>query len=180
MNTVCHISRVKEAGVGGRLYSGVHTSAIENGSVLFLGGLATGEKEIYQVVVPTTALIGKARPMIAMNAEIIYDEARKASGKLGNFVNVAGKAFPLIPLSEFDEIELSKEAFVGAPAVNSYAVIADGSAKWKVQAGKPTAGAGLVAKITSVRKSSLPVFVGQKGQSYTQAYDLFTLTFEIV
>ena len=177
MNTVCHTSRVKETLCGGRLYSAIHTSALDNGSVIFLGALKEGETEIYEAVVPTTALIATEQPMLVMTPEIMYDQSRKAKNALGNFVNKANKAFPVVPLSAFDEIEISKEGFTGTPAKGKYVVLKDGSVKWDVVDEKPTSGNVLYGKITSSRKSSLPTFLGGDGQLFPQAYDLFTITF---
>lgn len=177
MNTVCHTIRVKETGVGGRLYSAIHTSALPNGSVIFLGGKSTSSSEIYDAVVPTTELIAKETPMLVMCPEIMYDETRRANYALGNFINKANKAFPVIPLSEFDEIELSKEGFTGTPEVGKYVVLENASTKFKIEDSKPASGHILVGKITSTRKSSMPVFLGGEGQLFPQAYNLYTVTF---
>lgn len=177
MNTVCHTIRVKEAGVGGRLYSAIHTSALPNGSVIFLGEKETGFPEIYKAVVPTTDLIAKETPMLVMCPEIMYDETRRANYALGNFINKANKAFPVIPLSEFDEIELSKEGFTGTPTVGKYVVLENNSTKFKIEDDKPATGHVLVGKITATRKSSLPVFLAGDGNLFPQAYDLYTVTF---
>lgn len=177
MNTVCHTSRVKETLCGGRLYSAIHTSALDNGSVIFLGALKEGESEIYEAVVPTTALIATEQPMLVMAPEIMYDQSRKAMNALGNFINKANKAFPVVPLSAFDEIEISKEGFTGTPAKGKYVVLKDGSVKWDVVDEKPASGNVLYGKITSSRKSSLPTFLGGDGKLFPQAYDLFTITF---
>lgn len=176
MNTVCHTIRVKETGVGGRLYSAIHNSALENGSVIFLGEKDDNHSEIYKAEVPTTDAIKKKTPMLVMCPEIIYDETRKANQALGNFINKANKAFPVVPLSEFDEIELSKEGFVGTPAKDKYVVLDNNSTKFKIAESAPT-GHVLFGRITSVRKSSLPVFLAGDGKLFPQAYDLFTVTF---
>lgn len=176
MYTVAHMSRVKNTNTGGRIYSATFDTAIENGSVVFLGGLVEGELEIRQALKPTTALISAgAQPMVVMNAEIMYDQSTRAKGALGNFINIANKAFPVIPLEVFDEIELSKEAFVGTPLKGKFATIVNDSTKWNIVDVKPES--GFYAEITSVRKSSLPVFIGGAGQKFPLAYDLFTLTF---
>lgn len=177
MNTVCHTIRVKEAGVGGRLYSAIHTSALPNGSVIFLGEKDTKDSEIYKAVVPTTQLMSTATPMLVMCPEIMYDETRKANYALGNFINKANKAFPVVPLSEFDEIELSKEGFEGTPEKDRYVGLKNGSTKFEVLSSKPSSGHVLVGRITSVRKSSLPVFLAGDGKLFPQAYDLYTVTF---
>ena len=177
MKAVCHTVKVKEANRGGRLYSAIHTEELENGSVIFLGALEEGEMEIRKAVVPTTELIAKETPMLVMNAEMIYDESTKSKQALGNYTNVANKAFAVVPLSQFDEIELSKEAFVGSPAVGKYVAVRNGSTKWEVLSSAPPSGHVLVGKITSKRNSHLPVFVGGDGNMFPQAYELFNVAF---
>ena len=177
MYTVCNTVKVKNTNRGGRLYSALLASAIENGSIIFLGGLVSGQKEIRTGVVPTTALIETETPMLVMTPEMIYDQSRKATQALGNFINPANKSFPVIPLEAFDEIEVSAEAFVGTPAIGKYAVLADGSTKLTIQDTAPTTGCVLYGKITSSRKSAMPTFLGGDGTLFPTAYDLFNVEF---
>ena len=177
MNTVCNTVKVKNTNRGGRLYSAILPTAIENGSVVFLGELVANETEIRNAVVPTTALIAKETPMLVMTPEVIYDESTLGSGALGNFKNPANKSFPVIPLEAFDEIELSAEGFVGTPAVGKYAVLANGSTKFTIEDVAPTTGCVLYGKITSSRKSALPTFLGGTGTFFPSAYDLFNVEF---
>ena len=177
MYTVCNTVKVKNTNRGGRLYSALLASAIENGSIIFLGGLVAGEKEIRTGIVPTTALIAKETPMLVMTPEIIYDQSRKATQALGNFINPANKSFPVIPLEAFDEIEVSAEAFVGTPAVGKYAVLDNNSTKLKIVVVAPATGCVLYGKITSSRKSAMPTFLGGNGTLFPSAYDLFNVEF---
>lgn len=176
MYAVCHAVKVKEAGRGGRLFSAIHTSALQNGSIIFLGELDEGQTEIRKAVVPTTDLIAKEQPMLVMCPEIIYDQSRKSMQALGNFVNKANKAFPVVPLSAFDEIEVSKEAFDGTPQVGKYVQLKNNSTKLEITDSKPEAGV-LYGKITSSRKSSMPVVLGGDGKAFPIAYDLYNVEF---
>lgn len=177
MYTVCNTVKVKNTNRGGRLFSAIHSSALENGSIIFLGGLVANEKEIRTAVVPTTALIAKAQPMLVMTPEIMYDESRKATQALGLFTNPANKAFPVIPLEAFDEIEVSTEAFAGTPVVGKYVVLDNASTKLKVVDVAPTTGVVLYGKITSSRKSAMPTFLGGNGTLFPGAYDIFNVEF---
>jgi len=179
MSAVCHTIKVKEAGVGGRLYSAIHTAPVENGSIIFLGDLETGQDEIYKVQVPATGTIGKERPMLVMCPEIIYDETRRANQALSNFINIANKAFPVIPLSEYDEIELSTEGFESVPTVGKYVEIVDGKMKLKPNNTKPTTAGVMYGVVVSSRKSSLPIFVGGDGQMFPKPYDLYRIQFRV-
>lgn len=176
MYAVCHTAKVKETNRGGRLYSAVHTAPLQNGSIVFLGELVSGEKEIRQAEVPTTAAIAKKRPMLVMTPEIIYDQSTKSKQALGNFVNPANKAFPVVPLSEFDEIEVSKEVFEGTPTVGKYVQLKDNSVKLEVVDSAPEAGV-LYGKITSSRKAFMPVVLGGDGKLTPVAYDLYNVEF---
>lgn len=176
---VCHTIKVKEAGVGGRLHSAISDKAVENGSIVFLGEMETGHDEIYKAVAPATATIGKERPMLVMTPEIIYDETRRATQALSNFVNIANKAFPVIPLSEYDEIELSTAGFTSAPTVGQYVELVDGQMKLSPQATKPETPGVMYGVVLSSRKSSLPVFVGGDGKMFPQAYDLYRIQFRV-
>lgn len=176
MYTVCHTVKVKETGRGGRLFSAVYTKPLENGSIVFLGDLVDGETEIREAVVPTTAEIVKKRPMLVMTPEIIYDQSTKAKQALGNFINPANKAFPVIPLSEFDEIEVSKEAFDGTPEAGKYVQLKNESTKLEVKDELPTTGV-LYGKITSSRKAFMPVVLGGDGKLTPTAYDLYNVEF---
>ena len=49
MNTVCNTVKVKNTNRGGRLYSALLASAIENGSIIFLGGLVWNYIILYLV-----------------------------------------------------------------------------------------------------------------------------------
>lgn len=115
--------------------------------------------------------------MLVMTPEIIYDQSRTATQALGNFTNIANKAFPVIPLEAFDEIEVSAEAFVGTPVVGKYAVLADGSSKLTIADVAPTTGCVLYGKITSSRKSAMPTFLAGNGTLFPGAYDLFNVEF---
>lgn len=176
MFAVCHTVKVKETNRGGRLFSAIHTAPLQNGSIIFLGGLVAGETEIRQAEVPTTAAIAKKRPMLVMTPEIIYDQSTKSKQALGNFVNPANKAFPVVPLSEFDEIEVSKEVFEGTPEVGKYVQLKNDSVKLEIVDSIPVDGV-LYGKITSSRKAFMPVVLGGDGKSIPAAYDLYNVEF---
>lgn len=176
MFAVCNTVKVKETNRGGRLYSAIHTAPLQNGSIVFLGELVSGEREIRQAEVPTTEAIAKKKPMLVMAPEIVYDQSTKSRQALGNFVNPANKAFSVVPLSEFDEIEVSKEAFEGKPAVGKYVQLKNDSVKLEVVESIPDAGV-LYGKITSSRKSFMPVVLGGDGKITATAYDLYNVEF---
>lgn len=114
---VCNTSKVKAVNTGGRLHSAVLTQEVPNGALVFVEGYKTGETEIREAKLPTTALIaGKVKPMLVMKPEINPSESSKADGALGKFRNPANKALPVIPLELHDEFELSQDFFTGRDA----------------------------------------------------------------
>lgn len=103
------LTKVKATNRGGRLYSAVYEGKdLFNGTLGYLGDYVAGSTEIMEFKAPTAELIKNKMPVIVMKPEIVYDERFK---KLGDFVNPAGKALPVVPLEEFDGIDLSADYF---------------------------------------------------------------------
>lgn len=174
---VCNTVKMKETGVGGRLFTAVHTADLPNGVFGFLGGYKTAEREIREFVVPTAELIIAEAPVLVMKPEIIYDQSTRTSDKIGNFVNVAGVPFSVIPVSKWDEIELSADLIEGTGiAVGSILALQAGKVKLKKVDSAPTKEqASGYFKVTEIRKSHTPVFVGSNGSLIPQAYNLYNV-----
>lgn len=182
-HAICNTVKVKETGAGGRLYSGVLDEDLDNGTLLFLGDLLTMSRfggEIRQLKKPTTTSIQNEVPVLVMNPEILYDESTKSKQALRYFYNEANKAVPCIPISDLDEIELTKEAFsnAGDLAVGKYVIMEDGALKLKVDASAPV-DAKVYGKITSSRKSHLSVYLGGTGSLFPTAYELYNIEFRV-
>ena len=99
---------VKATNRGGRLHSAVYNTELVNGSLGYLGDYVAGEREIRNFVKPTEADVRTKKPVIVMKPEIVYDERYK---KIGDFINPANKAFPVVPLEELDGFALSDDYF---------------------------------------------------------------------
>jgi len=179
-HTVVNTVRVKEAGRGGRLYSGLYADDLDNGSFLFLGEYITGEKEIRELLEPTAELIKNDVPMMVMTPEILYDESRKSKQALKLFYNKGGKAVAVQPISNYDDVEFSKEGFTNPNdlAVGKYVVVTAGEVKLTVVDDAPTDDR-LFGKITSSRKSHLSTFLAGTGQLFPGAYDIYNVTFTV-
>ena len=105
----CDLTFVKATNRGGRLHSAVYEAKdLYNGTIGYLGDYVEGSTEIRKFLKPTTQLVAGAMPVIVMKPEVVYDEKKR---KLGDFINVKGKAFPVVPLENLDGFDLSADYF---------------------------------------------------------------------
>ena len=108
----CDISAVRDAVVGGRLYSAQINEEVPNGVFGVMGATLADKPEVKAFALPTTNTIKDAKELyIVMKPEIITDETFKDSGKIGNFRNPANKPFPIIRVQERDRVTLSQDYF---------------------------------------------------------------------
>ena len=108
----CDISFVRDAVVGGRLYSAQINEEVPNGVIGVMGATLADKPEVKTFTLPDATAIKDARELyIVMKPEIITDEQFKDSGKIGNFRNPANKPFPIIRVQERDRVTLSQDYF---------------------------------------------------------------------
>ena len=108
----CDISFVRDAVVGGRLYSAEINEEVPNGVFGTMGATLANKPEVKAFALPTTDTIKDANEIyIVMKPEIIADEQFKDSGKIGTFRNPANKPFPIIRVQERDRVTLSADYF---------------------------------------------------------------------
>ena len=108
----CDISFVRDAVVGGRLYSAQIAEEVPNGVIGVMGATLAAKPEVKAFALPTTNDIKDAKELyIVMKPEIVTDEQFKDSGKIGNFRNEANKPFPIIRVQERDRVTLSQDYF---------------------------------------------------------------------
>lgn len=108
----CDISFVRDAVVGGRLYSAEINEEVPNGVFGTMGATLANKPEVKAFALPTTDTIKGANEIyIVMKPEIITDEQFKDSGKIGTFRNPANKPFPIIRVQERDRVTLSADYF---------------------------------------------------------------------
>ena len=108
----CDISFVRDAVVGGRLYSAQINEELPNGVFGTMGATLADKPEVKAFALPTTNDIKDAKELyIVMKPEIVTDETFKDSGKIGNFRNEANKPFPIIRVQERDRVTLSQDYF---------------------------------------------------------------------
>ena len=108
----CDVSFVRDALVGGRLYSAQINEEVANGVFGYMGATLANKPEVKAFALPTADDIKSNKELyIVMKPEIIADEQFKDSGKIGTFRNPADKPFPIIRVQERDRVTLSQDYF---------------------------------------------------------------------
>ena len=154
----CDIAFVRDALVGGRLYSAEINEEVPNGVFGTMGATLESKPEVKAFALPTTATIKDANEIyIVMKPEIIADEQFKDSGKIGNFRNPANKPFPIIRVQERDRVTLSQDYFTksgSAIAVgDAFVINTKGLLEYKATPSNTTEKYKLV--VTEIKKSHI-------------------------
>lgn len=121
-------------------------TAIENGNVLKVGALVSGEREIY--VGGAVAVDDNLNDVVLVaSPEVMYDERKK---NLDEFINEAGKACRGYRFHSGDVFSVTKDALTGkaTPAVGDVVELAAGT-KLKVAA-SATSGSTTVGTVIAV------------------------------
>ena len=104
---------------------GATPTAIENGNVLKIGALVTGEREIY--IGGAVAANDKIDDIVLIaSPEVVYDERKR---NLDDFINEAGKACRGYHIHSGDTFSVTGEALsgTGTPAVGNIVELAAGT-----------------------------------------------------
>ena len=133
----------------GRYYVGTTPTAIDNGCIVKLDSLISGERDLWKCV--AAGAVTAPNLYLVATPEIIYDETLKSSGALDKFQNAAGANITLMPLEVGDTFSISDDCITpindddDIPAVGSYVTPAATGVKW--------------AEVASIAKSE--VFYGK-------------------
>ena len=153
----CDISFVRDAVVGGRLYSAEINEEVPNGVFGTMGATLANKPEVKAFALPTTETIKGANEIyIVMKPEIITDEQFKDSGKIGNFRNPANKPFPIIRVQERDRVTLSADYFTKSDAIavgDAFVINTKGLLEYKATPSNTTEKYKLV--VTEIKKSHI-------------------------
>lgn len=124
----CDISAVRDAQVGGRLYSAEIAEEVPNGVIGVMGATKADKPEVKAF---TLGVKAGEDMYIVMKPEINPDERFRTDNALGNHRNPANKPFPIIRLQKRDRITLSEDFIkkVGVQVGDKLAVDADGLLK---------------------------------------------------
>lgn len=128
-----------------KYFVGATATAIENGNVVALSGLVTGEREIFKGVAPSAVTDDV---VLVAGVELIYDESTHKG--LDDFINPANKPFRAYILEKGDVFTISDSAIValagGTPVVGNVVVTNASSTKLKELA-SPAGTESLVCKV---------------------------------
>lgn len=164
----CDIVAVKDAEVGGRLFSAEIAEEVPNGVIGTLGATKADKPEVKEL----TLGVAKAEDMvIVMRPEINPDESLKSNGALGLHRNEANRPVPVIKLGHRDRIALSQDYFkAGVPSVGAeLKVDADGL----IVTG---AGTGYKLVVVEVRNDRIPALLyTEDGTRKPPIYKMITL-----
>ena len=110
----CDISAVRDAQVGGRLYSAEIAEEVPNGVIGVMGATKADKPEVKAF---TLGVQAGEDMYIVMKPEINPDERFRTDNALGNHRNPANKPFPIIRLQKRDRITLSQDFIKGVPEI---------------------------------------------------------------
>lgn len=107
----------------GRFYNGSAYATIENGNIVKLDSLITGQRELWKVLAPGAVTAGNL--YIVGTPELIYDEDLKSGQALNQFSNPANANLTLIPLEVGDAFGITDECIT--PINDADDIVAIGS-----------------------------------------------------
>ena len=158
----CDISFVRDALVGGRLYSAQNEAELPNGVLGYMGATLADKPEVKAFALPTTDDIKSTKEVyIIMKPEIIADEQFKDSGKIGGFRNPANKPFPIIRIQERDRVTLSQDYFTKSDAIavgDAFVINTDGLLTYKATPAVATESHKFV--VTEIKRSHVANYLG--------------------
>ncbi|MDD4760743.1 MAG: hypothetical protein PHU66_08050 [Bacteroidaceae bacterium] len=122
------------ASTHGNIESVVHSANLENGMVCMLGSLVNGERELYNVAIPTNATIITDEILLIASPEIMYDERLD---RLRDFFISANKPARAYHFAVGDEITISDDGITGDTVVDQFVVPANNSLRFAAAAVDP-------------------------------------------
>lgn len=115
----------------GRYYVTTTPTAIENGNIVKLDSLISGERELWKVIAPAAVTAGDL--YIVATPELIYDETLKSNGALDQFENPEGANITLLQLEIGDLFGISDDCITAIgdePAVGKFVTPSATGTKW--------------------------------------------------
>jgi hypothetical protein len=102
----------------GNLETLQHTADVPNGSVAHVGALVAGQRDVFSVVVPTTATITNTEVVLIASPEVLYLPGKS----LEDFTNVAGTNMRAYHLHAGDVFTISDDGIDGATVEGQYVI----------------------------------------------------------
>lgn len=146
-HVVCETTNLRAVHYAERIWDGIATEDIDNGTLGYLDGQYEEGGVIYNFVKGTKE---GATPVLVHMPEWNYDTSRMTNQRKDNFFNEAGVPFRCFTLHEGDEFALSEHGFAGTPEIGKFVSI-DANGKLAV-ADAPVDGAVMVGKIMRKRQ----------------------------
>ena len=163
----CDIVAVKDAEVGGRLFSAVINEEIPNGVI---GTMGATLEDLPEVKGLTLGVSNVEDMVIVMKPEINPDEYLKSNGALGLHRNKANKPVPVIKLQHRDRIALSEDYFKGGiPQVGNGFKVDDDGLMSKGQ------GSGYTFMVVEVRNDKIPALLYGENEARRPIHKMITL-----
>lgn len=135
-----------QAAYNGNLESVVHNADMANGSVVMLGGLVAGERELRQVVAPTALKAAEEEILLVASPEVNYSPLEKDE----DFVNKANKAARAYHLSVGDIFTVTDDMISGSSVVGQFVGAIDGLKLGASATAPTTRFSGLVLEKTTL------------------------------
>jgi hypothetical protein len=110
-----------------------HTADMDNGVVAHVGDFVSGEGELRQVVIPTTASITSSSVVLVKSPEI-QGAMYEPYSTLQDFYNAANRPATAFRLRAGDQFKITTDGFDGTAAVDSYLIPQNNSLRLAVAA----------------------------------------------
>ena len=171
VHVVCETTNLRAVHYAERIWDGIATEDIDNGTIGYLDGQFEEGGVIYNFVKGTKEGMF---PVLVHMPEWNPDTSNRLNQRKDKFFNEAGVPFRCFTLREGDEFALSPEGFAGTPEVGKY-VSVNAEGKLAV-ADAPVDGAVMVGKI--MRKRQIGSTLVTKLREYGYARMMYTVKVE--
>lgn len=161
--TVCETTNLRATHYAERIWDGIATEDINNGTIGYLDGQSEEGGVIYNFVKGTKEGM---RPVLVHMPEWTEDTSNRLNQRKDKFVNRAGIPFRCFTLHDGDEFALSAEGFEGTPEVGKF-VSVNANGKLAV-ADAPVDGAVMVGKIMRKRQIGSTLVTGVRTYGYSR------------
>ena len=170
VHVVCETTNLRAVHYAERIWDGIATEDIDNGTLGYLDGQVEEGGFIYNFVKGTSE--GKS-VVLVHNPEWTEDTSNRLNQRKDKFFIPANVPFRCFTLHEGDEFALSKEGFDGTPEIGKYVSISsDGKLTVSDSASE---GAVMVGKIMRKRKIGSTLVTGVR----TYGYDRMMYTVKV-
>ena len=163
VHAVCETTNLRAVHYAERIWDGIATEDIDNGTIGYLDGQYEDGGFIYNFVKGTKEGMS---PVLVHMPEWTEDTSNRLNQRKDKFVNVAKRPFRCFTLHLGDEFALSEQGFAGTPEVGKF-VSVDANGKLAV-ADAPVEGAVMVGKIMRKRQIGSVLVTGVRDYGYSR------------